>query len=102
MDYKSAKSPPSLSNPAQPPLNKSRLSLYSSLFPYSQSGGSSFARRVLTVPRKKAGKLDDALSNGWLESMKSSSPPKKKILKGPGVDVASDDNDYAYHSWLVY
>lgn len=102
MDYKSAKSSPSLNNPARSPLNKSRLSLYSSLFPYSQSGGSSFARRVLTVPRKKAGKLDDALSNGWLESMKSSSPPKKKILKDHGVDVSSDDNDYAYHSWLVY
>ncbi|KAK1376392.1 hypothetical protein POM88_032585 [Heracleum sosnowskyi] len=101
MDCKSPKSSPSLNNPGRSPLNKSRLSLYSSLFPYSQSGGSSFARRVLTVPKKKAGKLDDALSNGWLESMKSSSPPKKKILKDPGLDVASDDNDYAYHSWLL-
>ncbi|XP_074328813.1 trehalose-phosphate phosphatase A-like [Apium graveolens] len=101
MDYKSSKSSSSLNNPARSPLNRSRLSLYSSLFPYSQSGGSSFARRVLTIPRKKVGKLDDALSNGWLESMKSSSPPKKGILKDTGVDVSSDDNDYAYHSWLL-
>ncbi|KAK4355924.1 hypothetical protein RND71_024895 [Anisodus tanguticus] len=33
------------------------------------------------IPRKKPGRLDDVRSNGWLDAMKSSSPPSKKVQK---------------------
>lgn len=101
MDLKSTKASPVLTDPASSPLSKSRLGIQTSLLPYSQSGAS-FSSSVLTIPRKKPGKLDDVRSNGWLDAMKSSSPPRKKILKDPFADVSSDDSDCAYHSWLVY
>ncbi|CAK9173184.1 unnamed protein product [Ilex paraguariensis] len=98
MDLKSTKASPILTDAA--PINKSRLGIHSSLLPCSQSG-SSFSTSVLTIPRKKPSKLDDVRSNGWLDAMKSSSPPRKKILKDFNVEVASDDSDVAYNSWMV-
>ncbi|PIN04495.1 Trehalose-phosphatase [Handroanthus impetiginosus] len=65
MDLKSTKASPILADPA--PINKSRPGIHSSLFPYSQSG-----------PSFSTTKLDDVQSNGWLDAMKSSSPPHKK------------------------
>ncbi|KAI3468902.1 hypothetical protein Pfo_025565 [Paulownia fortunei] len=99
MDLKSTKASPVLADPA--PLNKSRLGYHSSLLPYSQSGPS-FSTSVPTVPRKKPGKLDDVRSNGWLDAMKSSSPPRKKVLKDyHSVDVVSDEAEIAYESWMI-
>ncbi|KAG8382401.1 hypothetical protein BUALT_Bualt05G0073500 [Buddleja alternifolia] len=82
------------------PTAKSGLRIYSSLLPYSQSG-SSFSTGVLAVPRKKPAKLDDVCSNGWLDAMISSSPPRKKILKDfNSFDVVLDD-EIAYQSWMI-
>ncbi|KAL7242068.1 hypothetical protein ACSBR1_014611 [Camellia fascicularis] len=50
---------------------------------------------MLTSPRKKPGKLDDVQSNGWLDAIKSSSPPSKKILKN------HDDSDITYCFWML-
>ncbi|KAK4483601.1 hypothetical protein RD792_010800 [Penstemon davidsonii] len=87
MDLKSTKTSPILADPA--PMNKSRLGIYSSLFPYSH-------------PRIKTGKFDDVRSNGWLDAMISSSPPRRKVLKEfNGVDVVSDDTEIAYQSWMI-
>ncbi|CAL5442101.1 unnamed protein product [Camellia sinensis] len=97
MDLKTTNASPVLTDPA--PINKSRLGIHSGLFPYSQSGPS-FSSGILTTPRKKPGKLDDARSNGWLDAMKSSSPPSKKMLKDFNVEMASDD-DIAYYSWML-
>ncbi|KAL0395327.1 UNVERIFIED_CONTAM: putative trehalose-phosphate phosphatase F [Sesamum latifolium] len=97
MDLKSTNASPVLADPA--PINKSRLGIHSSLLPYSQSG-SSFSTSVLT--RKKPAKLDDVQSNGWLDEMQSSSPPRKKALKDTNsIDIVSDEADIAYQSWLV-
>ncbi|XP_016516106.1 putative trehalose-phosphate phosphatase F [Nicotiana tabacum] len=98
MDLNSTKASPVLTDPS--PLNKSRLGIYSSLLPYSQSGPS-FSTSVLTIPRKKPAKLDDVRSNGWLDAMMSSSPPRKKILKEVNIDVSSDDADVTYLSWTI-
>ncbi|KAL3645342.1 hypothetical protein CASFOL_010522 [Castilleja foliolosa] len=99
MDLKSTKSSPVLADSS--PLSKLRLGIRPSLLPCSQSGPP-FSTNIPTVPRKKPVKLDDVRSNGWLDSMKSSSPPRKKILKDPNsADVISDDADIAYLSWML-
>ncbi|XP_023765372.2 probable trehalose-phosphate phosphatase F isoform X1 [Lactuca sativa] len=97
MDLK-PKNAPVLADPS--PLNKSRLGMPSSMLPCSQSGAP-FSSTMLTAPRKKPGKLDDVRSNGWLDAMQSSSPPRKKIVKDFGVEVASDDSDIVYNSWML-
>lgn len=99
MDLKSNHSSPVLTDPA--PINKSRLGIRSSLVPYSQQGASLSSGKYMTIPRKKPGKLDDVRSNGWLDAMKSSSPPRKKLIKDFTTDVASDDTDFAYFSWML-
>ncbi|XP_011081207.1 probable trehalose-phosphate phosphatase F [Sesamum indicum] len=97
MDLKSTNASPVLADPA--PINKSRLGIHSSLLPYSQSG-SSFSTSILT--RKKPAKLDDVQSNGWLDAMQSSSPPRKKALKDSNnIDIVSDEAEITYQSWLV-
>ncbi|CAA0842298.1 Probable trehalose-phosphate phosphatase G [Striga hermonthica] len=100
MDVKSTNSSPVLTDPAS--LNKSRLGIRSGLLPCSQSGGPSFPKSIPTVPRKKSVKLGDVRYNGWLDSMKSSSPPRKKILKDfNGAESVSDDAEIAYLSWTI-
>ncbi|KAL1548063.1 trehalose-phosphatase [Salvia divinorum] len=99
MDMKSTKASPVLADPA--PINKSRLGIHSRLLPCSQSG-QSFSTAVPSIPRKKPGKLDDVCSNGWLDAMKSSSPPRKKVLKDFNfAGLAPDDGETAYESWKI-
>lgn len=99
MDLKSNHSSPVLTDPA--PINKSRLGIHSNLLPYTQSGASFSTGDYISIPRKKPGKLDDVRSNGWLDAMISSSPPRKKLIKDFSIDVTSDDTDIAYFSWMV-
>lgn len=96
MDLKSSKASPVLTDPV--PIEKSRLGIRGVL-PYAQSGPS-LSTSVPAIPRRKPGKLDDVRSNGWLDAMKSSSPPRKKIMKDVNVEVVSDDGDTAYDSWM--
>ncbi|KAJ0105384.1 hypothetical protein Patl1_18548 [Pistacia atlantica] len=98
MELKSNHASPVLTDPS--PLNKSKLGIHSSLLPYS-SAGPSFSGKYVTVPRKKPGKLDDVRSNGWLDAMKSSSPPRKKLIKDFNSEVAPDDSETAYRSWML-
>lgn len=98
MDLKSTKSSPVLTDPA--PINKSRIGIHSSTMPCSQSGPP-FSTSATSIPRKKPGKLDDVSSNGWLDAMMSSSPPRKKFLKDFNfVDLVPDDAEN-YESWKV-
>lgn len=99
MDLKSNHSSPVLTDPI--PINKSRLGIHSNLLSYPLSGGSLSSGKYMTIPRKKPGKLDDVRSNGWLDAMKSSSPPRKKLIKEFNIEVAADDIDIAYCSWMV-
>lgn len=98
MELKSNQASPVLTDPA--PLNKSKLGIHSNLLPYPQPGAS-FSGKYIAIPRKKPGKLDDVKSNGWLDAMKSSSPPRKKLIKDFTAEVALDDFDIAYSSWMV-
>lgn len=81
---------------------KERVGIHPSLMPYSQTG-TSFSKGMynIPIPKKKTSMLEDVLSNGWLDAMKSSSPPRKKLLKDFNVAVASDDTDFVYSSWMV-
>lgn len=97
MELKSNHASPVLTDPA--PINKSRLGIPSSLMPYSQQGASFSSGKYVSIPRKKPAKLDDVRSNGWLDAMKSSSPPRKKLIMDFIVEV--DDAEIAYCSWMV-
>ncbi|XVF52661.1 hypothetical protein PTKIN_Ptkin05aG0036500 [Pterospermum kingtungense] len=99
MELKSNHSSPVLTDPV--PGNKSRLGIHSNLLSYPQSNGSLSSGKYITIPRKKPGKLDDVRSNGWLDAMKSSSPPRKKLIKDFNIEVAADDIDIAYCSWML-
>lgn len=102
MELKPTHSSPVLTDPA--PVNKSRLGIPSSLLPYSQQGPSFPASgKYITIPRKKPGKLDDVRSNGWLDAMKASSPPRKKLIKDLSLEVSAtaDDSEITYSSWMV-
>lgn len=90
MELKSNHSSPVLTDPV--PINKSRLGIHSNLL----SSG-----KYITIPIKKPGKVDDVWSNGWLDAMKSSSPPRKKFIKDINFEVSADDIDLSYCSWLV-
>ncbi|XVF13327.1 hypothetical protein REPUB_Repub08aG0199200 [Reevesia pubescens] len=99
MELKSNRSSPVLTDPI--PINKSRLVIHSNLMSYPQSGGSLSSGKYMTISRKKPGKLDDVRSNGWLDDMKSSSPPRKKLIKDFNTEVAADDIDFAYCYWMI-
>ncbi|KAH8513608.1 hypothetical protein H0E87_006758 [Populus deltoides] len=87
MDVEPNHSSPVLADPAS--INSSRLGIYSNRLPYSPPGGSLSSSKY---SRKKPGKLDEVCSSGWLDAMKSSSPPRKKLFK--------DGSDTAYSSWM--
>lgn len=99
MDLNSTEGSSVVADPAL--ITKSTLGAHSSLMPYPQSG-QAFPSSIFVVPRKKPGKLEDVLSNGWLDAMKSSSPPRKKVFKDfSSADVVLDDADIAHQSWMV-
>ncbi|CAH8315559.1 unnamed protein product [Eruca vesicaria subsp. sativa] len=90
MDINLNKISPALSDPASP-VNKSRL-------------GTSFpSGKFMMSSRKMIPKLDDVKSNGWLEAMISSSPPRKplpkRLVKDFNVEVAPED-DSAQRAWM--
>ncbi|GKC50008.1 probable trehalose-phosphate phosphatase F [Tanacetum coccineum] len=94
MDLSSVNASPVLADPV--PINQTMLGFYSSVF--SLSSGTTFP---LLIPKKKPAKLDDVRSNGWLDAMQSSSPPRKMMLKDVGVELACDDSDLVYYSWML-
>ncbi|XP_031268101.1 trehalose-phosphate phosphatase A-like [Pistacia vera] len=98
MDLKSNHTAPVLADPV--PLNKSRMGVHSSMLPYSSAAFSSDL--FLNIPRKKTGILDDVRANSWLDAMKASSPPHRKIIKDSNNDLASTDADVAYRTWLLH
>ncbi|KAL5569944.1 hypothetical protein UlMin_026519 [Ulmus minor] len=98
MDLKSNHTAPVLTDPV--PLSKSRLGVHSSLFPYSTPGAAFSPSLFLTIPRKKTGILDDVRSSSWLDSMKASSPPHKKMIT-KAISHDFGDADVAYRTWMV-
>ncbi|XP_061369013.1 trehalose-phosphate phosphatase A-like [Gastrolobium bilobum] len=84
-------------------ITKSRLGVHSSLLPYSHPGATFPHGLLLNIPRRKTGILEDVRSSGWLDAMKSSSPPPKKIAKDVCHGFASPEADTAsaYFNWLL-
>ncbi|OWM75687.1 hypothetical protein CDL15_Pgr021852 [Punica granatum] len=83
------------------PFNKSRsLCLHSKVLPRSATAAYS-PSLYLTIPRKKTILLDDVRSSGWLDAMKSSSPPAR-MNKDINSDLKNqDDLDDAYQTWML-
>ncbi|KAK9672764.1 hypothetical protein RND81_12G122900 [Saponaria officinalis] len=92
---------PVLADPT--PINKSRLSIHSSLLPYSpQSPRAIYAPGLyLSIPRKKSAILDDVRVASWLDAMKSSSPPSKKRAFDSCPEQEASDVDVAYRTWML-
>ncbi|XP_074264922.1 putative trehalose-phosphate phosphatase F [Silene latifolia] len=89
----SGKPSPVLTDPS--PIKEPRVGIHS-------NPGSSFSKGLyIPIPKKKPSKLEDVLSNGWLDAMRSSSPPRKKLLKDFKAGVVLDDIDFAYTSWMI-
>ncbi|QCD81263.1 probable trehalose-phosphate phosphatase F [Vigna unguiculata] len=101
MDLKSSHVSPVLTDPV--PVNKSRLRMHSSLLAYSQQDSPvSPGKYSRSNSRKSTGSVDDVKSNGWLDAMKASSPPRKKQLKGSSVQIASIDFEIEdYCTWML-
>ncbi|XP_023636766.1 probable trehalose-phosphate phosphatase F isoform X1 [Capsella rubella] len=85
-----------LKDQASPSVDKSRLDVSSS----SASSKLTPSCRLMMTQWKKPAKLDDVRSNGWLDAMISSSPPRKKLVKDFNVEVAPED-DFAQRAWMV-
>lgn len=83
MDIKSGHSSPVMTD--SPPISNSILTIRQNRLPYSSSAAATALSQnnnlFLTVPRKKTGILDDVKSSGWLDAMKSSSPPQQYLTK---------------------
>ncbi|XP_057453789.1 trehalose-phosphate phosphatase A-like [Lotus japonicus] len=102
MDLKANRGP-LLSDTATLTRSRSRLGVTSTQLACSPpAGATTFLHgSSIAIPRKKTGVLDDVRSNGWLDSMKSSSPTHKKISKDVSNGIASSDADAAYFTWLL-
>ncbi|KAL9231100.1 hypothetical protein vseg_006363 [Gypsophila vaccaria] len=84
------------------PIKESRVGIHSNIMGCAQPGGAAFSSGLyIPIPnKKKSSKLEDVLSNGWLDAMRSSSPPRKKLFKDFKVGVVSDDSEFCYSSWM--
>ncbi|XP_010529491.1 PREDICTED: probable trehalose-phosphate phosphatase F [Tarenaya hassleriana] len=98
MELNSSPTSPVLPDPA--PTNKTRLDVPLASVPYMQSGTAFSSGKFIMSPRRKPTKLEDVRSNGWLDAMKSSSPPRKKLIMDFNVEVATED-DFAHRAWLL-
>lgn len=97
MDLKANHTAPILTDSTT--VNKSGLGMHTGLLPLSPPGAAFSQNLLLTIPRKKTGILDDVRASGWLDAMKSSSPPHKKTTKDVNDHAASDE--VIYRNWLV-
>ncbi|GAB2265395.1 hypothetical protein Dimus_000455 [Dionaea muscipula] len=90
---------PVLADPA--PINNTRLGIHSSTLPYPPLRAV-FSRNLhLSIPRRKTGVVDD-LRSGWLDAMKSSSPPPRKLAYDASFQPESADPDAAaYSMWML-
>ena len=80
---------------------ESRVGMHPRLISYAQSGASFSTGEYIQIPKKKAGKLEDVMANGWLDAMKSSSPPSRKLFKDLNGGVLTSDDEFSYSSWMV-
>ncbi|XP_072956671.1 probable trehalose-phosphate phosphatase 2 [Typha angustifolia] len=93
MDLKNNHSSPVIAEP----LSISKLGLPSNLM--AATAGFTSSGLYMNIPKRKliSGKLDEVHISGWLDAMRSSSPPRKK----PSKDLGLDEMDQAYYNWLT-
>ncbi|WOL00079.1 hypothetical protein Cni_G08792 [Canna indica] len=101
MDLKNSGTSPVLTDPA--PISNSRLGLSSNIQTYSPASQAYSSGLYSTVPRRKTiiGKLDDVCANGWLDAMKSSSPPRKQLNKDFISEAAVSETEMEYRTWMM-
>lgn len=99
MDIKSNNTSPVLTDTAA--MNNTRLSIHSSLLPYSPNNSSFAPTLFLTIPFRKPGILDDVRSS-MIEAMKSSSPTHNKITIESNTETTLTNRDLAYCNWMVW
>lgn len=86
------------------PLNNSRVELSSNIIPYpvaAQAPSSSLYSSALSKSKGVLGKFDDAHVSGWLDAMKSSSPPRKQLNMDVISEPSIDETNVAYCTWMV-
>ncbi|CAL9138502.1 unnamed protein product [Musa acuminata var. zebrina] len=86
------------------PLNNSRLELSSNIISYSVAAhapSSSLYSSVLSKSKGVLGKFDDAYVSGWLDAMKSSSPPCKQLNMDVISEPSIDETNEAYCTWMM-
>ncbi|KAG9140760.1 hypothetical protein Leryth_006933 [Lithospermum erythrorhizon] len=81
--------------------SNSPLGIRTALLPYSPNSATFNSSLLLKIPRMIPGILDDVMSSGWLDAMKSSSPTHNKLTKNTGSELTSSDDDLAYNNWLL-
>lgn len=98
MDLQSNHSSPVLTDPI--PVNNSRMELSSNLG-YSSTMYSSGL--YLSIPRRKVitSNSDDVKGSGWLDAMRSSSPPRKKASKEISFESFTDETESVYRNWVL-
>lgn len=81
------------------PASKPRITIPASL----PSRGQALFSPSLYVSLKRAapGLLDEVLSNGWLDAMASSSPPRRRFCKDVFPDSQQDDAETLYRCWML-
>lgn len=100
MDLKTNHGAPVLADPV--PASQPRLVLPCSLAPYSNPLVGFASGLYLTIPRKASitGMLEDVKINGWLGSMKASSP-RKKTNADFEDETDPEECDTSYDLWKV-
>ncbi|KAG9150251.1 hypothetical protein Leryth_009837 [Lithospermum erythrorhizon] len=81
-------------------MNNSPRAIHTARLPYS-TNSPTFNSSLLKVPRMIPEILDDVMSSGWLEAMKSSSPPHSELTRNFGSELTPTDADIAYKNWLL-
>lgn len=102
MDSKSSHASPLLDDPAA--VKKPTVSASSNVLPYSTMGKTFSSDMHVNVQRKKSGVIDDIRTNGWLDAMKASSPPRTNSTKDmnlEGVLMSDESDDRTYDNWMV-
>ncbi|KAL3645212.1 hypothetical protein CASFOL_010392 [Castilleja foliolosa] len=83
------------------PMNNTRLGIHSAILPYSHNGSAFSPTLFLTIPRRRAGILDDVRSS-MFDTMKSSSPTHNYNLANETntETTLKNDVDISYQNWL--
>ncbi|KAL3647463.1 hypothetical protein CASFOL_008431 [Castilleja foliolosa] len=82
------------------PMNNTRLGIHSAMLPYAHNTSAFSPTLFLTIPRRRAGIIDDVRLS-MLDAMKSSSPThNNNLTMDTNTEITLSDTDIAYRNWL--